>query len=251
MTNISRRQLINRTASIAFGTTIFGLPLLAAPPQDKKLKVLVTGGHPDDPETGCGGLIALLTAAGHEVTLAYLTRGEAGIPDTAHGEAAAIRTLEAEKACEILKAKPLFMGQIDGDTYVNQEAFDRTLELLNAEGPDLLLTHWPIDTHKDHRACSMLTYNAWLAMANPPELYFYEVMSGEQSQNFAPTHFVDISSVKPIKQQACLAHKSQQMEIYYVGTHGKMEEFRGMEGGFAHAEAYIRHWRNPKPMTDF
>jgi LmbE family N-acetylglucosaminyl deacetylase len=97
----------------------------------------------------------------------------------------------------------------------------------------------------------MLTYNAWLAMANPPELYFYEVMSGEQSQNFAPTHFVDISSVKPIKQQACLAHKSQQMEIYYVGTHGKMEEFRGMEGGFAHAEAYIRHWRNPKPMTDF
>lgn len=250
MSSISRRQLIKRTGTL-MGATVFGLPLVAAMPNDKKLKVVVTGGHPDDPETGCGGLIALLTEAGHEVTLAYLTRGEAGIPGTSQEDAASIRTQEAQSACKILKAKPFFMGQIDGDTYVNQLAFDSTLAFLIAESPDLLLTHWPIDTHKDHRACSMLTYNAWLNMANPPELYFYEVMSGEQSQNFAPTHFVDISTVKPIKQQACLAHKSQQMEIYYVDIHGKMEEFRGMEGGFAHAEAYIRHWRNPKPIADF
>ena len=34
---------------------------------DKKLKVVVFGGHPDDPESGAGGLIATLTRQGHEV----------------------------------------------------------------------------------------------------------------------------------------------------------------------------------------
>ena len=73
-----RRQLIKRSG-LTLGVTVAGLPLTAAVNPAAKLKVMVTGGHPDDPETGCGGLIALLTAAGHEVTVAYLTRGEAGI----------------------------------------------------------------------------------------------------------------------------------------------------------------------------
>jgi len=29
--------------------------------REKKLRVIVLGAHPDDPESGCGGLIALLT----------------------------------------------------------------------------------------------------------------------------------------------------------------------------------------------
>ena len=43
------------------------------PDQNKKLRVVVVGAHPDDPESGCGGLIALLTKAGHEVIVGYLT----------------------------------------------------------------------------------------------------------------------------------------------------------------------------------
>jgi hypothetical protein len=33
-------------------------------PEPKKLRAVVFGAHPDDPESGCGGLIALLTKAG-------------------------------------------------------------------------------------------------------------------------------------------------------------------------------------------
>lgn len=249
MSNISRRQAIKRSAG-TLGATVLGLPLLAFSDQDQKKKVVVTGGHPDDPETGCGGLIALLSKAGHEVTLAYLTRGEAGIPGVSYEEAAAIRTEEAENACRILNCRSLFMGQIDGATDVDEAAFEKTFELLNAEQPDLLLTHWPIDAHRDHRACSMLTYTAWLQMKEKPDLYFYEVLTGEQTQNFTPTDFVDISTVKDTKREACLAHKSQQMEEYYEGYHGKMEAFRGMESGHAYAEAFIRHWWNPQQLTD-
>ena len=215
-----------------------------------KLKVVVTGGHPDDPETGCGGLIALLTTAGHEVTIAYLTRGEAGIAGVTHDEAAAIRTQEAERANKLLGSKPRFMGQLDGDTYVNSAAYEKTFELLSAERPDLLLTHWPIDTHRDHRSCSMLTYDAWLRMEIKPDLYFYEVVSGGQTQNFAPTNFVDISAVRTTKHEACFAHQSQNVATQYPKDHGKMEEFRGMESGHPYAEAFARHWWSPQQIAN-
>jgi len=39
------------------------------------LSVICVGGHPDDPESGCGGTLARYTAAGHRVTIIYLTRG--------------------------------------------------------------------------------------------------------------------------------------------------------------------------------
>src|SRR3569832_2305070 len=41
-----------------------------------KLKIVVTGGHPGDPEYGCGGTVARYTDLGHEVLLLYLTQGE-------------------------------------------------------------------------------------------------------------------------------------------------------------------------------
>jgi hypothetical protein len=43
------------------------------PAEPKKLRVAVVGAHPDDPESGCGGLMALLSREGHEVVAAYLT----------------------------------------------------------------------------------------------------------------------------------------------------------------------------------
>ena len=38
-------------------------------------KVLVIGGHPDDPETACGGTMAILKDKGYDVVAVYLTRG--------------------------------------------------------------------------------------------------------------------------------------------------------------------------------
>src|SRR6187200_3521859 len=87
--------------------------------ETRKLHVVCVGGHPDDPESGCGGTLARYAALGHRVTIVYLTRGERGIPGKSLAEAAAIRTAEAERACEILGAAPVFAGQIDGDTEVN------------------------------------------------------------------------------------------------------------------------------------
>ena len=38
----------------------------------KKIKIVCVGGHPDDPESGCGGILALYSQAGHSITPEHL-----------------------------------------------------------------------------------------------------------------------------------------------------------------------------------
>jgi LmbE family N-acetylglucosaminyl deacetylase len=252
MTNISRRKMLTQTGRLA-GAFAVGLPLLggvrgrAADAEEaarQKLKVVVVGAHPDDPETGCGGTIALYSDLGHKVVVIYLTRGEAGIIGKSHEEAAAIRTAEATKACEILKARPVFAGQIDGATEVNNARYSDFSEVLLNEKPDVVYTHWPLDTHRDHRATSLLVYDAWLASEKKFPLYYFEVMSGEQTSHFWPTHYVDITHTEPRKREACYAHVSQKPDIFYP-YHEQMSRFRGLECGRKQAEAFIRHVQSP------
>jgi LmbE family N-acetylglucosaminyl deacetylase len=212
----------------------------------RPLKVLCVGAHPDDPESGCGGTLARYAAARHQVAVIYLTRGEAGIKGKSHDEAAAIRTGEAEAACKILGAKPLFAGQIDGATEVNPTRTQAFLELLSAEAPDVVFTHWPIDTHPDHQAASLLTLRAYLRSPRRFSLYFFEVNSGSQTLGFVPTAYVDITATRDKKKQALFAHKSQGGEGIYGKHHGPMEDFRGREAGAAAAEAFAQLARDSR-----
>jgi LmbE family N-acetylglucosaminyl deacetylase len=116
--------------------------------------------------------------------------------------------------------------------------------LLEAENPDVVFTQWPIDAHPDHRAISMLTYNAWLHMTAKPALYYYEVSDGEDTQMFAPTDYVDISMTESRKREACYAHASQAPNHFYP-LQRQITSFRGIQSGYTHAEAYIRYIKSP------
>ena len=227
-----------------------GLPLLAGQASNeatqgkqKRLKVVVAGAHPDDPESSCGGTIALYTDLGHDVAILYLTRGEAGIPGKSAQQAAAVRTAEAEKACAILKAKPVFAGQTDGNTEINRARYEEFRSILEAEHPDIVFTHWPIDTHRDHRAASLLVYDAWVAAHRAFDLYYFEVEQGAQTQLFHPTNYVDITKTADRKRASCFVHASQQPAEWYR-LHDKMNQFRGMEAGCELAEGFVRHCQN-------
>jgi LmbE family N-acetylglucosaminyl deacetylase len=231
MNRVSRRQVLGLT-----------LPALALAQENapRPLSVVCVGGHPDDPESGCGGTLARYSAAGHTVAIVYLTRGEAGVKGKSHEEAAAIRTAECRASCKILGAKPIFAGQVDGATVVDSKSAASLAQIIGAERPDVVLTQWPIDTHFDHQAASMLTYRAWLAGGRRFELFYYEVDLGAQTMGFHPTDFVDITPVREKKKSALFAHKSQDGEGIYKQHHEVMEAFRGREGGSAAAEAFVR-----------
>lgn len=254
MNILSRRDLLKMSAPITAGLVTAGLPAIGSKKENEnkseRLKLMVVGGHPDDPETACGGIMARYAKNGHEVVAVYLTKGERGIKGKTYPEAAIIRAAEAEKACDILGARAVYVGQINGGAEFNYDRCDEMREIIEKEDPDIVLTHWPIDTHEDHRICSMLVYDAWLRLDGKFPLYYFEVMTGAQSQNFNPTDFVDITDVIDIKHKACFQHVSQHIEENYFGSllHAKMEVFRGMEGGFKYAEAFVKQMRSKSVM---
>jgi N-acetylglucosamine malate deacetylase 1 len=213
----------------------------AAPPEpktDRKMKVVVAGGHPGDPEYGCGGTIARLTNLGHEVVLMYLNDG--GWPPTS----AATRIAEAKKACEILKARPAYAGQVNGNAVVDNAHYEAYAKIIDAEKPDIMFTQWPIDNHRDHRAITMLTYDAWRQSKKNVSLYYYEVSDGEDTLQFSPTHYVDITETESIKRSACYAHASQTPDRYYA-LQDQVAAFRGVEGGSKRAEAFVLQRQSP------
>ena len=209
------------------------------------LNVVVAGGHPGDPEYGCGGTIAQYARLGHKVTLLYLNRGEDPLhcaPANATNDAT-IRVHEAIEACRILGAKPIFAPQCNGNSIVDNAHYEAFTRLLSELRADLLFTQWPIDNHPDHRAVSTLTLEAWNRLGRSAAFYFYEVSDGEDSVMFAPTDYVDITATEPIKRLACYAHASQEPDHFYA-LQAQVAQFRGLEAGYQQAEGFIRHARS-------
>ena len=207
-------------------------------------KVLVIGAHPDDPESMCAGTMLKLKAMGAEVVAVYLTSGEAGIVGKTHEQARTIRQAEARKACEVLGVRAVFLTQIDGNAEVNKDRYAEMKALIEAEQPDMVITHWPIDSHRDHRVCSILVYDAWRMTCHGFDLYYSEVMTGMQTQNFTPTLWVDITDYRDKKIEAYLCHESQELEGAVKEYHDTMERMRGMECQAKYAEAFIQQlWK--------
>ncbi len=246
MTSFSRRTVLRKAGGLSTLAAGAALTATADSAQSNRttgtkppFKVIVTGGHPGDPEYGCGGTIARYTALSHEVVLLYLNRGE--WPPRDEGLS---RVAEAKQACAILKSRPLYAGQYNSQAVVDSAHYEAFRKIIEAERPGVVFTHWPIDNHADHRAISMLVYDAWLRLKKAFALYYYEVSNGEDTLQFSPTHYVDITATEPQKRRACYAHASQTPDRYYA-LQERVTAMRGIESGHRHAEAYIRHVQSP------
>lgn len=237
---MNRREMLKATGLAAGAVVLPGGTRGAEsnPEMERKHKVVFTGGHPGDPEYGCGGTVYRLTSLGHAVVLLYLNDG-------AWETSAPIRIAEAKKACEILKARPLYANQTNGHAVVDNAHYQAFQQLLETEKPDAVFTHWPIDNHPDHRAIANLTFEAWKQLKRPFPLYYYEVSDGEDTTQFpAPTQYVDITEVADTKKAACYAHASQTPEFFY-GLQDAVAVFRGFQGGSKRAEGFIQQLGSP------
>lgn len=240
----SRRALLSVASQAAIG-------FAATPPEGsaasilssgvspaRKLKIVVTGGHPGDPEYGCGGTVAALTQQGHEVVLLYLNDG------AWQETSAAVRSAEATQACRLLGATPAYVGQRNGSAVVDNDHYAAFGRNLQAMAPDAVFTHWLLDNHRDHRAIAMLAFDAWNQSQKKFALYYYEVSDGEDTVQFAPSRYVDVSKTEPRKRAACYAHASQ-TPIRYYELQDTVARFRGLESGYARAEAFLLQLGSP------
>jgi LmbE family N-acetylglucosaminyl deacetylase len=235
-TAISSSTVVSLTLAVALATFVApraagGEPL----GPDKRLEVIVFGGHPDDPESGAGGLVATLTKQGHKVICAYGTafRGVRRFYDRPEAE---VRREEATAACKVLGATPKFFPYAHEKLEADQDTLKAVSAWLDEMKPDVVITHWPLDTHPNHHAVSSLVWQCYKRQGGW-NLYFFEVMTGQQTVAFEPDLYLDIGPVREIKKQALDEHRSQAPADIWL-AHEKMHRRRGAECGVEFAEAY-------------
>ena len=219
---------------------VCAVALGAAPGQEsakqaRKLRVVVFGAHCDDPESGAGGLIATLTRAGHQVFVGYATcfRGDRKVK----GEPEAIvRQREATAACKLTGAIPKFFPYAHEKLVADEATVKAVAAWLDQLKPDVVVAHWPLDTHPNHHTVGSLAWQCY-RHSGGWNLYFFEVMTGQQSLAFRPELYLDIQAVRSIKRDACFCCQSQQPESWWR-VHEEMHRNRGAECGVEFAEAY-------------
>jgi LmbE family N-acetylglucosaminyl deacetylase len=208
----------------------------------RKLRVAVVGAHPDDPESCAGGLITMLTRAGHEVFVGYMVCYREGRQYFGKPEVE-VRHREADAACKIMNATPKFFPYSAGNLVADRATVAALAGWLKEVKPDIVLTHWPFDTHPDHHATCSLVWQCYNNQGRQGgwNLYLFEAATGVQTLAYNPQWYLDIGAVREVKRQACFCHKSQEPDTpggFWRLHHERMHRERGAECGVQSAEAY-------------
>ena len=218
------------------------------------MNIVMMGAHPDDPESGCFGLAIRAARAGHRVVALYMTSGRPGAGVGGRPEAE-VREAEARAACALCGVEADFLRCPMSALAFDLDHIKRVCDRMRELDADLILAHWPVDSHPDHQATGALATQA--VVGNPGvALAFFEVCTGIQTLAFEPTHFVDIAAVAALKKQAVDCHRSQNVAAWWP-CHDAMERLRSFQGfGYRddpgqRAEAYRLEIATPQAQALF
>ena len=155
------------------------------------MRILAIGAHADDVELGCGGSLLRWGKRGHDLFVYIASDSKYQDPGGTEIRSAAQAATEAADACATLKAE-LRIGALPALHLTFSEALNAALvqEIARVD-PDLVLTHWPEDSHVDHVAVGRATIHACRRV---PRLLTYRSNWYVAATQFNPRFFVDISS---------------------------------------------------------
>jgi len=209
------------------------------------MRILAIGAHADDVEISCAGTLLKAGQKGHEVKIIIMSRSDYRNYDGKVLRTKQQVTSETKKAFQLLGIKqsaiyPYKTKQVPYD-YKSVEKLDREISAFN---PDIIITHWPHDSHQDHVNTSKSVIAA--ARYRNSILFFEPVMpSGRSYHDFSREVYVDVSSAYHKKEDVIKAHKSQYKKYgnaWLEAVRAKDRE-RGFEMGVKYAEAYqVMRW---------
>jgi len=228
--------------------------------------------HPDDTETLAAGTLALLAANGHRITIATMTAGDCGAVDTGAEETARIRQAEAAAAAALIGADYRCAGVGDLAVFNDDATRRRTVELIRAVQPDIVITGSPADYHPDHEATSILVRDACFAapirnyetgpspvLAQIPHLYFMDPIEGRDrdGNKIVPQFAVDITAHFAAKKAMLESHASQHRWVDkqhgvsdFTQAMARFAEKRGKPFGVAYAEGFRQYTGTPYPRSE-
>jgi N-acetylglucosamine malate deacetylase 1 len=204
------------------------------------MRVMVFSPHPDDDWIGCGGSMAKHKKDGSEITIVYMTSGDAGSLNYSKEDLAAIREKEARAASEVLGTKDmLFLRNPDGYLEYNRANLINLINLIRAKEPEVVYIPHKDDAHKDHKVTNELVMEA-IGRASGPwfqecegkpwsvgKVLAYEVWT--PLTNFS--YVEDISDFIDIKVAALGKHESQIADIRYDEAVKSLNRYRGVMSG--------------------
>jgi len=156
--------------------------------------ILGVWAHPDDETYLTAGLMARAVRNGSRVVCITATRGEGGSmdeevwPPETMGE---VRTAEMERSLQILGVSEhhwLDLPDIDMDTALPQEGYEKVRALVEEVRPDTILTFGPegMTGHEAHRSVSHWSTRALLEVGKPGSRVLYATATPEWAEEFLP-----------------------------------------------------------------
>lgn len=204
-------------------------------------RVLVLAPHADDETIGCGGALLDYRARGKEVSILFLTNGNAGGRDKSISprEIMALRRQEAVNAAS-------GMG-IPEDNLIFLDVDDQGLLYSSIEGefatimarlqPDTLFLPCCLDHHIDHMAVSKVVAKAY---DHSPELYRETALYLYEAQSpltqFHANVTLDITPYYQGKNHALSVYKSQKNTFKFCRDANKVN---GLVYGLAACEVFV------------
>ena len=188
--------------------------------EQKHLRILVFGAHPDDCDIKAGGVAALYVQQGHKVKFVSVTNGDAGHHEMGGGPLARRRNAEAQAAAAVIGIEYQLLDNHDGELEPTLEKRYQIIRLIREFKPDLVMTPRPNDYHPDHRYTSILVQDAAYMVTVPnvcaltPHLddnpvIVYTSDGFTKPYPFKPDVVVGIDSVLEKKLNMLHCHESQ------------------------------------------
>lgn len=210
--------------------TVLFLGFITAFGQEKPLRILMIGAHPDDCDIKGGGTAAIFSRMGHEVKFLSVTNGDAGHMEMGGGMLAKRRYAETQEVAKRLGIQYDVLDNHDGELLPTLEIRLEVIRKIREWGADVVISHRPNDYHPDHRYTGVLVQDAAfmvgvpnIAADTPPlrknPVFLYYQDNFQKPNLFSPDIVVDITSVIDQKIYALDAHVSQFYEwLPWIGN---------------------------------
>jgi LmbE family N-acetylglucosaminyl deacetylase len=137
--------------------------------QEKKLRVVIFGAHPDDPDKA-GGTAYKWAQAGYDVLLVSVTNGDAGHQSIKAGKLARMRREEARKAGEVIGVRYITLDNHDGQLMPTYKNRLEIIRIIREQKADIVISPRPYDYHPDHRYTGVLVMDAAYMVTVPTVL---------------------------------------------------------------------------------
>jgi LmbE family N-acetylglucosaminyl deacetylase len=134
---------------------------------DRKLRIIVFGAHPDDAEYKTAGTAVKWARLGHHVKLVSVTNGDVGHWKEAGGPLAMRRTAEAAACAKKLGVTSQVLDIHDGELVPSLEYRKLITRVIREWKADIVIAHRPWDYHPDHRYVGVLIQDAAFMVTVP------------------------------------------------------------------------------------